>query len=92
MVTIYTTNFNCCYFRSINNLIILFEKIFIGILITYIFHLNEKGLQVLGKFEGKFPVPTVPPLTLLKFQDLFEPAMIIAIIGFIEVIFFFNNK
>lgn len=47
--------------------------------------IEQYGVAILGTVEGGFPVPAVPPVFEAKvFVGLIEPAILVAVIGFVE--------
>lgn len=68
-----------------------FLLVVVMIPVTYLFELNQKGVSVLGKIEGGFKIPHFTPSEVFVQKEglvssLFPSAIIIIIIGFVEVI------
>ncbi|WGT50128.1 SulP family inorganic anion transporter [Thioclava nitratireducens] len=56
------------------------------ILITWLFGLEGRGVRVVGTVPLGFPTPSLPPADLALWKELFVPALLIAIIGYVETI------
>eukprot|EP01119_Soliformovum_irregulare_P015074 TRINITY_DN4198_c0_g1_i1.p1 TRINITY_DN4198_c0_g1~~TRINITY_DN4198_c0_g1_i1.p1 ORF type:complete len:689 (-),score=174.37 TRINITY_DN4198_c0_g1_i1:43-2109(-) len=60
--------------------------VLLGISITALAGLHKKGLEILGTFSGGLPIPQIPEFDLNDMSLLFQPAIIISIVGFVESI------
>ncbi|WP_417807748.1 SulP family inorganic anion transporter [Thioclava sp.] len=56
------------------------------IALTWIFGLEGRGVAVVGTVPLGFPAPTLPSFDPALWQELFVPALLIAIIGYVETI------
>ena len=56
----------------------------IGILLSYFFNLESRGVAVISDIDAKISLPSIPTLTLGNVLTLFPNALIIAIVGFLE--------
>ncbi|KAJ3380092.1 Solute carrier 26 [Lobulomyces angularis] len=52
--------------------------------VSYAADLNMKGVKILGFFDSSLPSPSVPQFDKKLIEGLIEPAIIIAVTGFIE--------
>lgn len=60
--------------------------VLLGILIGWSAKVDQKGVEILGHIDSRFPTPIFPPTviqSLKDFQNSIQPAIIIAILGFI---------
>lgn len=55
-------------------------------LVTYIFSLDAHGVAVVGTVPQGLPVPTLPPFDLDLWAQIAVPALLIAIVGYVETI------
>ncbi|MCM3160640.1 SulP family inorganic anion transporter [Metabacillus litoralis] len=58
--------------------------ILLSSLSVYIFSLHEKGVQIVGKVPNGFPTLVLPTISLESVKQLIIPAIIIALLGFME--------
>lgn len=57
-----------------------------GIALTWIFGLEGRGVKVVGAVPSGLPVPALPPLDPALWAGLALPALLIAIVGYVESI------
>ena len=55
-------------------------------LATFAFGLDAQGVKIVGQVPSGLPVPTLPPLDLQLWLKIATPALLIAIIGYVETI------
>ncbi|MCM3412786.1 SulP family inorganic anion transporter [Metabacillus litoralis] len=58
--------------------------ILLSSLSVYIFSLHEKGVQIVGTVPNGFPTLVLPTISLESVKQLIIPAIIIALLGFME--------
>ncbi|GAM17493.1 hypothetical protein SAMD00019534_006680 [Acytostelium subglobosum LB1] len=58
--------------------------VIISILITWLADLQNHGVQILGHFQGGFPIPAFPRFDLDQLRRLLPQAILIVIVGFVE--------
>ncbi|MEX1662280.1 SulP family inorganic anion transporter [Thioclava sp. 15-R06ZXC-3] len=58
----------------------------VTIMLTWVFGLEGRGVSVVGTVPLGFPAPTLPSFDPTLWQELFIPALLIAIIGYVETI------
>ncbi|WP_295535750.1 SulP family inorganic anion transporter [uncultured Thioclava sp.] len=58
----------------------------VTIMLTWVFGLERRGVSVVGTVPLGFPAPTLPSFDPTLWQELFIPALLIAIIGYVETI------
>jgi SulP family sulfate permease len=55
-------------------------------LATFLFGLDARGVAVVGTVPQGLPVPTLPPFDLDLWSEIAVPALLIAIVGYVETI------
>jgi SulP family sulfate permease len=55
-------------------------------LLTWAFGLNAMGVAIVGDVPRGLPTPTLPPLDLALWSQIAVPALLIAIVGYVETI------
>jgi len=55
-------------------------------LVTFALGLDEQGIKIVGQVPSGLPVPTLPPLDFQLWLKIATPALLIAIIGYVETI------
>jgi SulP family sulfate permease len=55
-------------------------------LVTFVFGLDTHGVSVVGTVPRGLPVPTLPPFDLTLWSQIAVPALLIAIVGYVETI------
>ncbi|SEN75401.1 sulfate permease, SulP family [Pseudorhodobacter antarcticus] len=55
-------------------------------LVTAAFGLNSHGVAIVGDVPRGLPVPTLPPLDLALWSQIAVPALLIAVVGYVETI------
>lgn len=55
-------------------------------LVTFAFGLDTQGVNVVGQVPAGLPVPTLPPLDFQLWLKIATPALLIAVIGYVETI------
>lgn len=60
--------------------------VFFTTLVTYLFGLDAYGVAVVGTVPQGLPVPTLPPFDLDLWAQIAVPALLIAIVGYVETI------
>jgi SulP family sulfate permease len=58
--------------------------VFLGTLITYFFHLDQSGIQIVKEVPAGFPEAAVPNFSWLEFKALLPSAIALALIAFME--------
>ncbi|MGB3278502.1 MAG: sulfate permease [Pseudorhodobacter sp.] len=55
-------------------------------LVTFLFGLDARGVSIVGTVPQGLPVPTLPPFDLELWTQIAVPALLIAIVGYVETI------
>ena len=71
------------YFKKIPASLVV---VILGILIVYLFRLNQKGVSILGEIPNGLPKFIIPSFDIGLIQDLSGLALTLALIGFMEAI------
>eukprot|EP01113_Clastostelium_recurvatum_P007352 TRINITY_DN1341_c0_g1_i3.p1 TRINITY_DN1341_c0_g1~~TRINITY_DN1341_c0_g1_i3.p1 ORF type:complete len:784 (+),score=218.70 TRINITY_DN1341_c0_g1_i3:146-2497(+) len=58
--------------------------VLLGIVVTVIFRLDQKGVKILGHIEKGFPTPRFPRSSYEDFQEVISDCILIVIVGFVE--------
>jgi SulP family sulfate permease len=55
-------------------------------LVTALFGLDGQGVAIVGDVPSGLPVPTLPPLDIALWSQIVVPALLIAVVGYVETI------